>query len=193
MTGATGSNRVICSTCHSAHSVTTDLLIFPAYDLATGTDPLCNACHGKDESVQNPGGTPYYHPAEDQAKLPYATSTAPSRVLDISIPPTWPVGNSGELLCMTCHRAHQAKAGTRCIRSAGTASDPKYSCNVCHLTNRDVSKENSHHLTTLDNELAVLSGRELSWYKGPGEPGDLADGLNCIDCHAKLSKSAHNW
>lgn len=182
---------VMCSTCHSAHSVKENLLVIESYDTASGTDPLCAGCHGEEGKPQNPGGTPYYHPVQDEAVPPWETSTLPHRGLDIAIPPEWPVADGGGLLCATCHRMHRGRPGSRCIRAEDRGK--KYLCDVCHLPNDDVSGENAHHLTSAEDLSAFLQGRELSWYAAPGEPGDLSDGLTCIDCHVELAKSAHNW
>ncbi len=183
--------RVMCSTCHSAHSVKKNLLVIEAYDPASGTDPLCAGCHGAPGSPQNPGGTPYYHPVQAEALPPWETSTTPSRPLDIAIPQEWPLAESGGLLCATCHRMHQGRPGTRCLRDNDQGK--RYICDVCHLPEEDVSGENAHHLTTSEDLSPFLQGRTLSWAAGPGEPGDLSDGLTCIDCHVELAKSAHNW
>ena len=183
--------KVGCSTCHSAHSTRANLLILDAIDEAGGRDPLCNGCHGKDKARVNPGGTAFYHPAENESDALWMTSTTPSRKLSIAMPPAWPKGAKGELLCMTCHRAHRAKQGTLCMRDAGDGK--KYVCDSCHLPEEDITPANSHHYSTLTDKSAFLKGRELGWYKAKGEPGDLSDGLTCIDCHTKLARDAHNW
>ncbi len=183
--------KVMCSTCHSAHSVKGNLLILKAYDAAAGADPLCAGCHGEEDSPQNPGGTPYYHPVQAEAVPPWETSTVPHRALDILIPGQWPVADGGGLLCATCHRMHQGRPGSRCLREFDPGK--RYVCDECHLPNDDVSGENAHHVTTAEDRSSFLGGRGLSWAAGPGEPGDLSDGLTCIDCHVKLAKSAHNW
>ncbi len=182
---------VMCSTCHSAHSTTQNLLLLPAYQQTSASDPLCTGCHGEDAKPQNPGGTPYYHPVHGESALPYETSTAPRRGLDLVLPGGWPVAPNGALLCATCHRAHQGRPGTKCLRD--NPQGKRYICDVCHVTDEDVSAENAHHMTSPSDRSAVLGGRSLSWNRGTGEPGDLTDGLTCIDCHTELAKSGHNW
>jgi predicted CXXCH cytochrome family protein len=192
--GAPGSaveGQVLCSTCHSAHSVGESLLVLPASDPEARADPLCGGCHGLDGQPQNPGGTPYYHPVQEESAPPFATTTVPSRPLPVDIPAAWPVADDGSLLCATCHRMHQGRSGKRCLRDAGDGR--AYSCDSCHDVEDDVSGENAHHLTSREDLSALLAGRDLSWAGGAGEPGDLADGLTCIDCHTGLAKSAHNW
>lgn len=183
--------KVGCATCHSAHSVKPNLLILDAADAESGTDPLCNACHGRDGKKPNPGGTPWYHPAEKESGGDYATSTNPPRLLDVVIPSAWPRGKNSEILCMTCHRAHQAKPGTMGLRDGEDGK--KYICETCHLPEEDITPVNSHHYTTLSDKSAFLKGRQLSWNTQKGGPGDLSDGLTCIDCHSKLATDAHNW
>jgi predicted CXXCH cytochrome family protein len=190
-TAAETRGTVMCSTCHSAHSVSKDLLVVPAYRAEQMDDPLCTGCHGSKSSPDNPGGTPYYHPAGAEGVAPYATSTVPQRPLLIAIPTDWPVGKGGALLCATCHRAHQARPGSKCVRD--NAKGRKYSCDVCHQPEEELKVKNSHHSTSWSDKSALLLGRTLSWTTGSGEPGDLTDGLTCIDCHAGLAKGAHNW
>lgn len=185
------SGKVGCSTCHSAHSVQENLLIIQPNSEANISEPLCSACHGKEGSSQNPGGTPFYHPALDESVLPYETSTIPKRNLDIDIPPEYPISNEGALFCSTCHRAHQGRGGAKALRD--NTQGKKYICDVCHKPQEDVSAANAHHMTTWNDMSLMLNGRILSWYTQPGEPGDLSDGLTCIDCHTDLAKSAHNW
>jgi hypothetical protein len=64
---------------------------------------------------------------------------------------------------------------------------------VCHQPEEELKVKNSHHSTSWSDKSALLLGRTLSWTTGSGEPGDLTDGLTCIDCHAGLAKGAHNW
>ncbi|MBI5014216.1 MAG: hypothetical protein HZB55_01840 [Deltaproteobacteria bacterium] len=189
---------VSCATCHSAHSVAADLLVAPVYQGAgTADSPLCQGCHGARSSPENPGGTPYFHPVGLTSGPPYMTTPEPRRPLAIVIPPDWPVGKGGSLICATCHRAHQGRQGARCLRD--NALGKKYSCDVCHQPEEQAAgtlvrnTKNLHHVTSTLDKSALLQGRGLSWAKGPGEPGDLADGLTCIDCHVDLAKSAHNW
>ncbi len=189
--GADTEGQVLCSTCHSAHSVQENLLVLPASDRVAGTDPLCAGCHGLDDRPQNPGGTPFYHPVQDEAGPPYATSTLPSRPLPVLMPTDWPVAEDGSLLCTTCHRMHRGRDGRKCLRDAGDGH--AYICDSCHEVDDEVNEENAHHYTSWEDVSALLVGRELSWANGTGEPGDLADGLTCIDCHTELAKSAHNW
>jgi len=185
--------KVSCSTCHSAHSVRETLLTLPMHDINTGYTPLCTGCHGEDSEPENPGGTPYFHPTFTESAMPYDTSNEPKRELIIEIPSNWPMGGNGELTCNTCHRTHNGRVGMMCIRSVSGEEDQKHICNVCHRPDEDNYPENSHHITTAGDVSGVLEGRMLSWYEKPGGPGDLEDGLMCIDCHKKLSRGAHNW
>ncbi|PLX43323.1 MAG: hypothetical protein C0609_08505 [Deltaproteobacteria bacterium] len=185
--------RVSCSTCHSAHSVRENLLTMPMHEINTGYTTLCIGCHGDDGAPENPGGTPYFHPTFSESAMPYDTSNEPKRDLVIEIPGDWPLGGNGELTCNTCHRTHNGRVGKMCIRSVSGEGAETHICNVCHRPDEDNYPENSHHITTAEDVSGVLDGRILSWYENTGGPGDLEDGLMCIDCHKKLSRGAHNW
>ncbi len=193
-----GGPPIGCNTCHSAHMPDPDLLVMPASDRQNASSPLCLGCHCLEENPANPGGTPYYHPVFDESRAPYEISTRYwgmdlRRPLSIAIPPDWPVAAGGALLCTTCHVAHGGMEGQRMIRR--NALGKRRICDVCHLPEGGGLARNSHHATGARDYTAPEAGgyRNPSWYWGPGEPGDLSDGLTCADCHTELVKSAHNW
>jgi len=187
-----------CNTCHSAHMPDPDLLVLPASDAENSSNPLCLGCHCLEENPANPGGTPYYHPVFSESLPPYEISIKYwgmdiRQHLSISIPSDWPVGKDRALLCTTCHVTHGGVEGQRMIRR--NTLGKKRICDVCHLPEGPGMERNSHHATGVLDYTAPEAGgyKNPSWYWGPGEPGDLSDGLTCVDCHTELVKSAHNW
>ncbi len=194
-----------CPTCHSAHLPAPNLLV--AEVPGAPEEVLCAGCHTDGQNLENPGATPYYHPVFGSALPPYehdhashgdvgdpnipATGTMD---LFVSLPPEWPLGDRGELLCRTCHRAHRGVPGEKCLRW-GPAREIVI-CNECHGPGDQTGDKNWHHPVGSSDYTADENGafpKDVAWSRGPETPGDLSDGLQCVDCHVELAKSAHNW
>lgn len=203
--------EVGCVTCHSVHLPTEDLLV-----AAVATDPTeatCTGCHGATTGSQTPGVTPYYHPVFESSQPPYQHDHAShSDVSDpsvpvvgeidlhVAVPEEWPLTERQELTCQTCHRVHRGISGQKCLREGPFAA--VVICNECHgvdLEGYELTRTytyNWHHPTGADDYTAGSPWKfpvELPWATGPERPGDLADGLQCVDCHTEWAKSAHNW
>jgi predicted CXXCH cytochrome family protein len=189
----TGPERMVsCPTCHSAHLPRENQLVH-----LVSEDPVmaeCSGCHGTEEKPQSPGVSEFYHPTGEEALPPYRTTTTPGFELAIQIPPEYPVGELGQLLCITCHAVHQGWEGQKAIRNPVVESS--YICESCHFPDPDILEENSHHITMYLDFMSTSPYRyeNPSWWDGmPGTAGDLSDGLTCTDCHTGLAKNAHNW
>jgi hypothetical protein len=204
-----GSGRAVsCNTCHSAHLPKPDLLVAYAGRKYSYDKTVCSGCHRKGENRENPGGTDYYHPVLDSSGPPYVHDHASHGLvpenpnlpatgtleLFVTIPREFPLSPKGELLCLTCHRTHQGVTGARCLRAGPKGA--KVQCNECHGTGEQPQVANIHHPVSEKNYTAPEYGgfaKLTGWAWGPGLPGDLSDGLQCVDCHSELAKGAHNW
>lgn len=192
---------VSCPTCHSAHLSTENLLV--AEVSSNPVRMLCMGCHGKEVFSNTPGKTPNYHPVFEESAEPYehdhsthgdvGDPTIPSEGffdLSVKIPSPWPVGTEGELACQTCHVSHNGRAGAKCLR--GSPDKNVSICNDCHGYQEQRSSSMGHHPTSA-TPVKTTDSDTPSWNEGKGTPGYLGDGLQCIDCHVGLSRSAHNW
>ncbi|MDF1554084.1 MAG: cytochrome c3 family protein [Deferrisomatales bacterium] len=206
-----GDERLVgCVTCHSAHLPVENLLVATQAPVPEGA--VCAGCHTDGANRENPGTTPYYHPVLASSQPPYlhdhaAHGAVPedpnlpsSGTLDlfVALPEGWPLGSNDRLVCESCHRAHRGVPGERCLR--GGPNRALVICNECHgvdeANHPNVPDLNWHHPTgPLDYTDPAVAGfpTELGWSRGKELPGDLSDGLQCVDCHTELAKSAHNW
>ncbi|MHB8765127.1 MAG: cytochrome c3 family protein [Deferrisomatales bacterium] len=197
---------VSCVTCHSAHMPVSRLLVARGAENFEGT--VCSGCHGQAGRPENPGTTPYFHPVLAGSGPPYVHDHAAHGVvpdnpnvpatgllnLFVKMPAEWPLGGAAELVCRTCHRAHQGVPGQRLVR--WSPSGTLVICNECHRSGAQTTPTNWHHPVGQKDYTAPENGefpKTIAWSRGPETPGDLADGLQCVDCHTELAKSAHNW
>lgn len=175
-----------CYSCHSAHQSSTGTAANPISsgslilgsvnaELGAGasTANFCTGCHGLPASVNNPGSTSYYHPANEQAAVTSAggsnyngshehsthgataglipnTGSFPIPVVMGGSVPKGTVGN--EVLCTSCHDVHGGVAGHMAIRAVEAAvqingANSKDVCFTCHQASTPVggSGANSHH------------------------------------------------
>ncbi len=198
--------RVSCVTCHSVHLPAPHLLVARAAPDFEAT--VCSGCHGQGLDPRNPGATPYYHPVLAGSGPPYVHDHASHGPVEgnpnipatgtlelfVKLPGEWPLSPTGELLCRTCHRAHQGVPGQRALR--WSPSGAVVVCNECHRAGPQLAPTNWHHPVGQMNYVAPEAGgfpAAIAWGRGAETPGDLADGLQCVDCHVELAKSAHNW
>lgn len=126
-------------------------------------------------------------------------------------------GPRGQLMCTTCHKIHFGVPGTMGIANLGQGS--RSVCKTCHSgvgipNENDMSKggtvitghnqANSHHVSALR---VTLGGKHFPEQETIGEPlyilnpswadpvsglGEIANGMDCADCHL-FNKTAHNW
>ncbi len=218
--GTTGGN-VGCYTCHSAHMPSggnNQLLIIKENGVynpiasGTGSDtaPLCITCHGLAASSPNPGTTAYYHPANGEAIVPYQHNVSywgQTATMAIVINTTWtdPGALRGAapnlaITCTTCHDVHPSAAtgGQMAIRNlVASQATGEPVCIGCHAgAEGGGTVRNSHHLTgTLNYTASPYAYVNPSWAvaaSGNANFGNLADGLQCQDCHV-FNHTAHNW
>ncbi len=202
------SKYVTCATCHSAHMPAENLLVAKA---AKNPDhAICTGCHGDGKKDEKVGAGNFYHPVFEESLPPYvhehkkhAGINNPNVPIDgvidlfVTIPGGFPLGSKKELLCTTCHVAHAAAPGTKCLRKSGK----NVFCNNCHGTGEYTSKFNMHHPVMDSVNTDIGFPYQTGWYNfnsksdgnGGGLNGDLTDGLQCFDCHSELTKGAHNW
>lgn len=194
-----GGGAMECVTCHSVHGKEG---MGPKGEKLLSIDPVmkdsnefCEGCHrGKrgddlaEPSFPNPGGTELprtYHPVDNDE------SNGAGRIVDIADPDGWVFGESGEVLCNTCHKAHDALPNSPILRPPN-GSDTF--CEECHK-----AENFSHHPTgsTLGGG-SISSGKPHADTRQVQIPSDfLSDGttygkpeegaLYCSSCHR-----AHN-
>jgi predicted CXXCH cytochrome family protein len=200
---------VNCVTCHSVHLPAEDLLVSLIED--DSNKVVCAGCHTGGVNLSNPGVTKYYHPVNEESLPPYVhehsshAGTNHPNIPDtgqidlfVKIPKEFVLGQSSELVCTTCHRAHSSVAGKKCLRGGSQAK--LVQCNYCHGTTDESKVINigkvgyNYHHPVRDFDVSTLGfPKTTAWNAGNGLPGDLTDGLQCVDCHTEWAKSAHNW
>ncbi len=211
-----GGGAVGCYTCHSAHmpsqSGNNNLVIAPvAVNGSNETiDPLCNGCHGpgptapSGTSNANPGTTSYYHPANSEVLVSTWDNGTKQGVYTVTpgqftIPVDLlnkRVSGQGIIWCTSCHEYDVHGGRTTSMAVATTLMTPNPMCAGCHTMapNTDAlgSAANSHHAIGNHNYTTGFGTyTNPTWADAKGY-GDLADGLNCHDCHP-FNQTAHNW
>ncbi len=194
-----GTGTMECVTCHSVHGKES---IGPKGEKLLSIDPVlkfsnefCEGCHrGKrgddvaEPPYPNPGGTVLprtYHPVDNDV------SNGAGRIVELKEPEGWVFGESGEVLCTTCHKAHDALKNSPILRPPVQAET---FCEECHS-----SESFNHH--PIGNDLgggSVDSGKpHASTREVTISAGFLSKGttygkteegaLYCSSCHR-----AHN-
>jgi predicted CXXCH cytochrome family protein len=179
-----------------------------------------------DKQTWNVGSTNFGHPVGDNTsgtvgsgRNTYVTSVG-GFTFDVNTATTiaWPAGNSGRIMCTSCHDVHAAVAGSMAIRNLGQTTTTVI-CKQCHngigFTNViDVSKggtatalsgvaegPNVHHRTatavtvgqhTPSGETAMTIAAPSWASTAPLGLGAIASGMDCADCHV-FNGTAHNW
>jgi len=187
-------HQIICETCHIAHGgVNSSFLVMPV-ESTEAKWILCEVCHTKNPGKgADAGGKRYSHPLD---KKP-GTS--------VQIPQTWSsgekvvLGQSGELVCRTCHKPHQA--GDKKFLLADQAQGSGL-CMQCHRGKAPVADSRHNLALSAPEEIRRAGSRGHSG--GPCESCHLvhegrgpfmwarnlpagargADGL-CRSCHAQ--------
>lgn len=194
--------HVGCSTCHSAHMPAKNLLVAAA--AVNPAEVVCSGCHGDGKNPANPGVTKYYHPVFGESAPPYVhdhgthDGTGLNQKdnyfnLFVDMPGQYPIESDGTLTCLSCHTPHGGKAGHKALRPGSGDWLAQSICNDCHRYSEEQPRPGMHHPITTRNEAELDFATLPPWALGPGLVGDLADGLQCVDCHVELAKSAHNW
>jgi predicted CXXCH cytochrome family protein len=174
--GADG-HQVDCATCHAVHQAGHDRLLV----LNNRSNELCLACHADALSAEN-GGMLSQHGQSPVLDAPQRAVVA-----------GWgmPLGPNGELLCVSCHRVHNAEKDAHLL-----AARPKYgeTCTACH-PNEGAIAGTPHDLTlkfpTAENRAGLTPqgagtcsachmAHQFPRERVPG-PGDAAG--RCLSCH----------
>lgn len=201
----TGRDKLVsCVTCHSPHMPATNLLVASAAEKPE--EVLCSGCHGDGDNPANPGVTQWYHPVFEESLPPYVhdhsmePDTVPANLkqgdleLYVEIPETFPIESDGRLTCTSCHVAHNGRKGTKSLIENGEDWLATVVCTECHqITHMEKKTGGGHHVTSAANMGLGRVPALAPWAWGPGQPGDLSDGLHCVDCHTEWARSAHNW
>lgn len=115
-------HQLTCIVCHDTHKAEHESLLHMTAD----ANRLCLACHEDKLRSHDEAGILPKH-----GQQPVMTIEQQAVVAD------WgnPVGPNGELLCISCHRVHQAKPNTRLLTFT-----PQYgeTCTACHADHAEV-------------------------------------------------------
>jgi predicted CXXCH cytochrome family protein len=172
------SAELSCTVCHKIHFAEhAQLLVFD-----NTTNRLCLACHPDQRGEESTAGKPPRHGQSPRL--------APQQ---LAVAKQWktPVGENGELLCVTCHQVHHSNA-----KSALLAFAPQYGevCAACHPQNNGLFGTAHDLRTTCPDEPNRLGMTALS--HGACSACHLAHGNaretfptsadasgRCISCH----------
>lgn len=182
-----GGVQITCATCHLVHDAGCDDLLV----LSDRTNELCLACHAGMLS-EHGGGALSRH--GQRPVLDAGQRTVVAR---------WgmPVGDEGELLCVSCHKVHHAEPEAHLL-----AAPPRFSdtCVACHpgearvfgtphdLTLKFPDAQNRAGQTPAESgpcsacHMTHMFAREFT--PGPGDP----DG-KCMSCHlaGRIAQAKH--
>lgn len=113
--GQAGPQAITCETCHAVHEAPGR----PLLKLAAGNNELCLACH-RDELAEQSG----HADVARHGRLPVLNAVQQAVVAQ------WgnPVGPGGELLCVSCHRQHDAFPDGKLLAVRGQSDDLCLSC-----------------------------------------------------------------
>ncbi len=183
--GESSKNQVICQTCHVAHgSLNSKFLVLAAEEASRSA--LCVSCHGEHPGQSGGGGHP--------------VNVIPERC---RVPLRWPdgtkvaAGRYGELVCITCHRPHDA-VDKKALLAVPNHKDSL--CMECHRDKRFVAGSR-HDLKTVAPEERNIKGQRAAGlgpcsschlpHGGKGKlmwarktPIEHKPGEFCLSCHA---------
>lgn len=191
-----------CITCHSVHGKerigpVTDHRLLSLDPVMEVSNEFCEGCHrGKrgdevgEPPYPNPGGTEIgrtYHPADDDI------ANGEGRIVAINEPEGWIFGEGGEVLCNTCHKAHDAIPNSPILRP--TVESDTF-CEECHSDQAFL--ERHHPIGEIGASSGIDSGKPHADTREPVIPpnvlgsgityGEPKEGsLYCSSCHR-----AHN-
>lgn len=179
-------NEVICQSCHRVHGAASaeKLLVVDNTNSA-----LCGTCHDDRHAASR---------AEAARKGTHPVNVRPDKV---TIPQPLlddgaRLGTSGEVICQTCHRPHNAGTGEKLLVRANAESAL---CQECHQQERTVAATR-HNLNHQHPAAANIKGQRAGagvcsachlphggtgpkmWARPPGESED-ALAANCLSCH----------
>jgi len=214
-TNATG-KLVGCYTCHQVHMNSAlaaptgqkfSNLTSMAYtdnNLHTnaGGDDLCVGCHGLAAAApanENPGTTAYYHPVNASAVSTSITDLA-NALYTVTTPAAFSIavnisnkvyGATGRLVCTSCHAPAHAQVP---VANSMVLQPSAPNCSSCHASASlwAGGTPNSHHVYGGSTNY-ITAGYVNPTYKPANDNlVDLANGLQCNDCHV-FNNTAHNW
>jgi len=182
-------NTLICETCHMAHGAPNEkLLVLPVKNTATRS-VLCEACHSDRPQLSDRRPDRASHFVNKKAKTARPPETFPS-----DTPPG--LGRNGELICMTCHKPHQAAEPAALLITNNRNSGL---CISCHKI-QSIVRGSSHDLGLSAPNLKNITGQTVSDTgpcaachsahagKGPllwSRPGTPTANSPCLDCHSE--------
>ncbi len=145
-------NQIICETCHVAHGGFTEKRLVLPVDRPGNYPVLCESCHGT-----TPGRN------ENQAMNRFSHSVD-SVGTGAGIPAKWKngravrLGRSNEVLCVTCHAAHDAPVEKNLLQATNAKNDM---CLQCHAAQHKLISGTRHDLARMAPEAVNLRGENV--------------------------------
>ena len=161
--------KMVCATCHSAHSVPTDSSIERTIFLRISShdSQMCEMCHTEQGSRKFVN-----HPVHKGEK------TIPAEIFAAGGVPS--VTNTKHLICESCHTAHGGLEHKNLLFSVNNST----LCAICHPDKVDNTRlpardQKNHPLSV---QLKIESSGEKKIFTGPGQT------LQCASCHQVHSR-----
>lgn len=123
VTTASAEGGEICSRCHRMHEAPAGTPL-----LRSSKPYSCLECHAAQNTIREEGGIALAHPVFEMVPKGRLTETVREKGLL--------VGSSGEIVCRTCHKVHDAVKGTPLL---SPGSEKAESCFWCHPAMRGKS------------------------------------------------------
>ncbi len=157
-------DTMLCSSCHRVHRAAPE-----TRGLVVEQRRLCLYCHEKqnaiDPATAPPGSHPLFVPVNKG--LPPALKAGGGRL-----------GPKGELVCVSCHRAHRGRGESMLVVEREVLS-----CRQCHPDPK-YAGVGPHGKNAADRDGCRGCHGEHGWVTGPGEQGE-SDAISrvCRSCH----------
>lgn len=190
--------NLICETCHLPHGAPNEkMLILPVKNTASRSI-LCESCHSDRPRPANGVSVRTTHPVNQKAKTARLPKSYPSGKSP-------GLGKNGEMVCVTCHQAHNAPEADGLLLSDNRQSRL---CTACHeqqkaltgsshdlrlsspKTKNRISQKTASAGPCSACHLAHSGKGPLLWSRPDTNQTASADSL-CLECHSRNGPAAN--